>query len=163
MVFIARPHGTPTANVREMDELVRAAWGPINRKYAEGPELCPEAFLAKYGHLLHRVPILAKQLTGRYLRHRLMAMRPSAMGLDGWSLQDLRALPDRVLHWLAQLLTLIEEMGQWPTVLAQGYTSLIPKPGERRPLGTRLLTALSMVYRLWVGTRLWEVTRWQEA
>ena len=40
-----------------------------------------------------------------------MAMHPSAMGLDGWRLQDLRALPDRVLHWLAQLLTLIEEMG----------------------------------------------------
>mmetsp|Transcript_64635 Transcript_64635/g.107098 ORF Transcript_64635/g.107098 Transcript_64635/m.107098 type:complete len:87 (+) Transcript_64635:360-620(+) len=60
----------------------------------------------------------AKQLTGPYLRRRLMAMRPSAMGLDGWSLHDLRALPDRVLHWLAQLLTLIEEMGQWPTLLA---------------------------------------------
>ena len=56
VVFIARPDGTPRANVREMDELVRAAWGPINRKYAEGPESCPEAFLAKYGHL-HRVPM----------------------------------------------------------------------------------------------------------
>ena len=163
VVFIARPDGTPTANVQEMDELVRAAWGPINRKYAEGPEPFPEAFVAKYGHLLHRVPMLAKQLTGPYLRRRLMAMRPSAMGLDGWSLQDLRALPDRVLQWLAQLLALIEEMGQWPALLAQGYTSLIPKPGEEGPLGTRPLTVLSMVYRLWAGTRLWEVMRWQEA
>ena len=163
MVFIARPDGTPTANVREMDERVRAAWGPINRKYAEGPEACPEAFVAKYGHLLHRVPMLAKQLTGPYLRRRLMAMRPSAMGLDGWSLHDLRTLPDRVLHWLAQLLSLIEEMGQWPTLLAQGYTSLIPKPREERPLGTCPLTVLSTVYRLWAGTRLWEVMRWQEA
>ena len=163
VVFIARRDGTPTANVREMDELVRAAWGPINRKYAEGPEPCPETFVAKYGHLLHRVPMLAKQLTRPYLRRRLMAMRPSAMGLDGWSLQDLRALPDRVLQWLAQLLALIEEVGQWPALLAQGYTSLIPKPGEEGPLGTRLLTVLSMVYRLWAGTRLWEVMRWQEA
>ena len=163
VVFIARPDGTPTANVQEMDELVRAAWGPINRKYAEGPEPCPDAFVAKYGHLLYRVPMLAKQLTGPYLRRRLMAMRPSAMGLDGWSLQDLRALPDRVLNWLAQLLTLIEEVGRWPTLLAQGYTSLIPKPGEEGPLGTRPLTVLSMVYRLWAGTRLWEVMRWQES
>ena len=107
--------------------------------------------------------MLAKQLTGPYLRRRLMAMRRSAMGLDGWSLQDLRALPNPVLHWLAQLLTLIEEMGRWPTVLAQGYTSLIPKPREEGPLGTRPLTVLSMVYRLWAGTRLWEVMRWQEA
>ena len=104
LVFIARPDGTPTANVREMDELVRAAWGPINRNYAEGPEPCPQAFLAKYGHLLHRVPMLAKQPTGPYLRRHLMPMRPSAMGLDGWILQDLRALPDRVLHELAQLI-----------------------------------------------------------
>ena len=101
VVFIARPDGTPTANVWENDELVHAAWRLINRKYAEGPEPCPEAFLAKYGHLLHKVPMLAKQLTRPYLRRRLMAMRPSATGLDRWSLQDLRALPDRVLHWLA--------------------------------------------------------------
>ena len=163
VVVIVRPDGTPTANVREMDELVRAAWGPINRKYAEGPEPCPETFVAKYGHVLHRVPMLAKQLTGPYLRRRLMAMRPSAMGLDGSSLQDLRALPDWVLHWLAQLLALIEEVGQWPALLAQGYTSLIPKPGEEGPLGTRPLTVLSMVYRLWAGARLWEVMWWQEA
>ena len=32
--------------------------------------------------MLHWVPTFAKQLTGLYLRHRLMAMRPSAMGLD---------------------------------------------------------------------------------
>ena len=118
VVFIARPDGTPTANVREIHELVRAAWGPINRKYAEGPEPYPKAFVAKYGHLLHRLPMLAKQLTGPYLRRRIMAMRPSAIGRDRWSLQDLRALPDWVLHWLAQLLTLIEEVGQWPTLLA---------------------------------------------
>ena len=54
-------------------------------------------------------------------------------------------------------------MGQWPTVLAQGYTSLIPKPGEEGPLGTRPLTVLSMVYRLWAGTHLWEVMRRHEA
>ena len=92
-----------------------------------------------------------------------MAMRPSAMGLAGWSLQDLRALPERVLDWLAQPLTLIEEMGQWPALLAQGYTSLIPKAGEEGPWGTHPLTVLSMVYRLWAGTRLWELMRWQEA
>ena len=54
-------------------------------------------------------------------------------------------------------------MGQWPTWLAQGYTSLIPKPGEEGPLGTRPLTFLYIVYRMWAGTRLWEAMRWQEA
>ena len=79
VVFIPRPDGPPTANVRQMNELVRAVWGPINRKYAEAPVPCSEAIMAKYGHLLHRVPMLAKQLPRPYLRGRLMAMRPWAM------------------------------------------------------------------------------------
>ena len=57
----------------------------------------------------------------------------------------------------------MEDEGQWPGVLAEGYTSLIPKPGEVGPLGTRPLTVLSMVYRLWAGTRLRDVLLWQEA
>ena len=74
----------------------------------------------------------------------------------------MRSLPLRLLDWLAELLTLVEVTGRWPEVLARGYTALIPKPGEEGPLGTRLLTVLSVVYRLWAGTRLWEVLRWQE-
>ena len=162
VVFLARPDGTPTGNVQEMDELLRAAWGPINRKYAEVPESDPAAFLARYGHHLRRVPMLHKPLTGGYLRRRLRFMHPTALGLDGWSLGDLRSLPLRLLDWLAELLTLVEVTGRWPEVLARGYTALIPKPGEEGPLGTRPLTVLSVVYRLWAGTRLWEVLRWQE-
>ena len=52
---------------------------------------------------------------------------------------------------------------KWPAVFAEGYTSLIPKTGEGGPLGTRPLTVLCMVYRLWVGTRLRDVSLWQEA
>ena len=90
-------------------------------------------------------------------------MSPSSMGLDGWSLQDLGSWPDCVLDWLAQLLQLVEDEGQWPGVLAEGYTFLIPKPGEEGPLGTRPLMVMSMVYRLWAGTRLRDVLLWQEA
>ena len=162
VVFLAWPDGTPTGNVQEMDELLRAAWGPINRKYTEAPEPDPATFLARYGHHLRRVPMLHKPLTGGYLRKRLRFMHPTALGLDGWSLKDLRSLPLRLLDWLAELLTLVEVTGRWPEVLARGYTALIPKPGGEGPLGTRPLTVLSVVYRLWAGTRLWEVLRWQE-
>ena len=54
--------------------------------------------MANYGHHVHRM--LAKPVTGDCLRLYLMAMRPSSMGLDGWSLQDLRVLPHRALEWL---------------------------------------------------------------
>ena len=162
VVFLARPDGTPTSNVEEMDELLQAAWGPINRKYAKAPEPDPAAFLARYGHHLRRVPMLHKPLTGGYLRKHLRFMHPTALGLDGWSLGDLRSLPLRLLDWLAELLTLVEVTGRWPEVLARRYTALIPKPGEEGPFGTRPLTVLSVVYRLCAGTRLWEVVRWQE-
>ena len=33
----------------------------------------------------------------------------------------------------SQLLRLVEDMGHWPRVLAEGYTSFIPNPGEEGP------------------------------
>ena len=80
--------------VQEMDELLLAACGPINRKYAEVPEPDPLAFLTRYGHHLRQVPML---LTGEYLYKRLQFMHPTALGLDGWSLKDLRSLPRQLL------------------------------------------------------------------
>ena len=111
----------------------------------------------------------AQPLTGERLSRRARWMKPSVLGLDGWSLQELRQLPMRLLDWLANLLDwlanllqLVEERGRWPSALAEGYTALIPKEGPPGPLNTRPLTVLSMVYRLWAGARLEEVIVWQE-
>ena len=120
VVFLARPDGTPTGNVKEMGELLRAAWGPINRKYAEAPEPDLAAFFVRYGHHLRRVPMLHKLMTRAYLRKRLRFMHPTALGLDGWSVKDLRSLPLRLLDWLAGLLSLVDVTGRWPKALALG-------------------------------------------
>ena len=72
-------------------------------------------------------------------------------------------MPDRALEWLAHLPQLVEDAGQWLGVFAEGYTSVIRKPGEESPLATCLLTVLSMVYRLWARTRPRDVVLWQEA
>ena len=85
IVYIARPDGSPMANIWEMDELVRRAWGPINRKFADDLEPGVEAIVAKYPHHLYRVPRLADPPMANWLRKHLWAMSPSAMGLDGWS------------------------------------------------------------------------------
>ena len=87
--YLARPDGTPTGNVKEMDELLRAAWGRINRKYAKAPEPHPAAFLAQYGQHLRRVPMFHKPLIAEYLRKRLRFTHPTPLGLDGGSLKDL--------------------------------------------------------------------------
>ena len=107
--------------------------------------------------------MIASQLDRPRLRKGLSRMKPSALGLDGWSVADLRSLPDRLLGWLADLLREVERIGKWPTRLAEGYTALIPKEGPPGPLNTRPLTVLSMVYWLWVGLRLVDAIAWQEA
>ena len=161
VTFLSRPDGTATANLAEMDGLLQDAWRPINRKYASDPEPDPAAFLRRYGCHVRRVPMLASPLDGPRLRKGLSRMKPSALGLDGWSLADLRSLPDRLLGWLADLLREVERLGRWPTRLAEGYTALIPKEGPPGPLNTRPLTVLSMVYRLWAGLRLVDAIVWQ--
>ena len=112
------------------------------------PEPDPTAFLRRYGHHVRRVPMIASRLDGLRLRKGLSRMKPSALGLDGCSLADLRSLPDKLLGWLAELLREVERLGKWPARLAEGYLALIPKEGPPRPLNTRPLTDLSMVYRL---------------
>ena len=107
--------------------------------------------------------MISGPLTRRRLRRALMRMHRSALGLDGWSLEELRALPDHLLEWLADLLREVKRQGRWPLRLAEGYTALIPKEGPPGPLNTRPLTVLSTVYRLWAGITLEEAIRWQEA
>ena len=85
-VFLFPPDGNMTANIRETDGLLREAWGPINRKYAESPQPCPVAFLAKYGCRLRKSPVLASKLTGRFVLKHLGAPSPSSVGLDRWGL-----------------------------------------------------------------------------
>ena len=107
--------------------------------------------------------MIASRLDGPSLRKGLSRMKPSALGLDGWSLADLRSLPDRLLGWLADLLREVERLGKWLARLAEGYTALIPKEGPPGPLNTRPFTVLSMVYRLWAGVRLVDAMAWQES
>ena len=162
VTFLSWPDGTATANLAEMDGLLQDAWRPINRQYAADAEPDPTAFLRRYGHHVRRVPMIASRLDGPSLRKGLSRMKPSAMGLDGWSLADLRSLPDMLLGWLADLLREVQRLGRWPTRLVAGYTALIPKDGPSGPLNTPPLTVLSMVYRLWAGVRLADAIAWQD-
>ena len=89
--------------------------------------------MAKYGHHVRRIPMLASQLIGGLLRKCLRAMLPSSMGLDGWSLQDLRSLPDRTLDYLVRLL--VQGSGQVARGLRGGVHLLHPETGGGGPPG----------------------------
>ena len=133
VTFLSRPDGTGTANLGEMDGLLQDALRLVNRKYADSPEPEPVALLRRCGHHVRRVPMVASQLACRRLWRGLARMHPSALGLDGWSLADLRSLPDQLLTWLADLLREVERVGRWPARLAEGYAALIPRMGRWAP------------------------------
>ena len=85
VLFLVRHHGSYTANVQEMDGPLGDTSRPISDECAEVLDQCPEACMAKYGHALHQVLMRAKPLTRDFLQCPLTAMRPSAIGCDGWS------------------------------------------------------------------------------
>ena len=145
---VVRPDVTPTVNLREMGGLLQDAWWPINRKYADTPEPDLVAFLRRCRHHVWCVPMLASLLPGSPLRQGLVGMHPSALGLYGWSLTDLRSLADYPPDWMRDLLREVERLARWLAHLAEGYMALIPKEGLLGPLNTQPLTILSMVYFL---------------
>ena len=97
---------------------------------------------------MRRVPMATEPLSGFCLRRRLRKMGTrAARGLDGWAVADL-------LEMLADLLYLVEEIGEWSTLLDKGYISLIPKGEGMGLLQVRPLSVLSQLYPDWAGLRM---------
>ena len=66
-------------------------------------------------------------LTGEDLHSAVLAKKSTSGGLDGWSGNELKALP---LSWyvgLAWVLRLVEDTGVWPEGLLDAYIMMIPK------------------------------------
>ena len=95
-------------------------------------------------------------ITGDVIRSRLHRISADV------AVEHLRRLPDVTLAALADLLNLVERTGTWPSSLAQGYISLIPKGEGMHPTNMRPLSVLSNIYRVWAGIRLENVMEWQE-
>ena len=89
--------------------------------------------------------------------------KATAGGLDGWAWNKVKALPLPWFSGLAILLELVETTGIWPQGLLDAYVAMIPKAdGDSTPLGQRLLSVLSIVYRLWASLRLGHLREWVE-
>eukprot|EP00754_Rhynchopus_humris_P025869 Rhum_TRINITY_DN14974_c1_g1::Rhum_TRINITY_DN14974_c1_g1_i2::g.130368::m.130368 len=107
--FVTRPDGTSTADLREMDELLRGqdAWGGVFRMYGEEtsrdePEW--EPFLERYfAHIECDVPCEHHPLDEDSLRQTLNKMQGGkAAGWDGWQVAELKALPSELLALIAE-------------------------------------------------------------
>ena len=84
----------------------------VHRKCAAAPEPDLVEFLLRNNHHVRRVPMLASPPASRRLRRVLAQMHTSALGLDGWSLVELRALLSVIVEWLAELLQEVECRGR---------------------------------------------------
>ena len=97
----------------------------------------PDQFLDFVGHLLPQEPYLdLSRITGRDLQEVARAKKSTAGGLDGWTWNEIKALPLPRFSWSQGLL--------------DAYIAMIPKvDGDSTPFGQRLLSVLPVVYRLW--------------
>ena len=132
--------------------------------YSHSPEPSWENFVAQFGDSIPSPSCMQERpLTATVLRSVLSKMRTaSAAGLDGWRVAELRALPDSLLERLVELLSCVEQTGQWPQGVAEGVITLISKGEGASPENLRPISVMSTVYRLWAAARLREVIKWQE-
>eukprot|EP00660_Eupelagonema_oceanica_P019607 gene19607-biopygen16350 len=164
MSMLRRPDGTYTGDAEEIDQLLRRAWDPVFRLYADSPEPRWEPFEARFGAYIKRCPMPElPELTGDALRETLSRMAArQAGGMDGWRVRELRALPVPILDALAGLLNEVERSGQWPATLERALISLIPKGEGGEPDRMRPISVMSAIYRVWAATRMRAVRAWQE-
>ena len=58
--MVRKGTGELTANIQEMDEVIREAWRPINMRYADRPEPSVTAFMNKYKQHIRGTPMEAR-------------------------------------------------------------------------------------------------------
>eukprot|EP00973_Karenia_brevis_P089695 12399023-Karenia_brevis.AAC.1 len=141
-----------------------SAWLPIFQKYSQDTEPDWGAFSARFGDYFRCHPMDMKDLTGMDIQGILAKMRTGqSLGLDGWRMQELKALPLPVLDALAELFNLIEKCGRWPSILEQALITLIPKGQGAGPGDLRPISVMGAVYRVWAACRLKCLRTWQES
>jgi hypothetical protein len=147
-----------------MDEALQVAWDPTLRIYKDTPEPPYSPFADRFAEYIERHPMVLGDITGEELR-AILAKKSAkgACGVDGWRMEELKALPVALLDGLACLLNLVENTGTWPRALTTALVSMIPKGESKSPLDMRPITVTCCVYRLWACRRLQDIMDWQEA
>ena len=91
--------------------MVREAWSPIMRKYADTAELDAVAFMREYGRHTTYLEMKVTELTRAVLSDRFKKVsKDTATGVDGWAVHDLVHMQPRLWSLLAELLCLVAEV-----------------------------------------------------
>ena len=164
LAAVQRDDGTLTANINEMDRILRDKWCKIFCKHTEAnPPPDVAEFMARYERFIPYVPMEAHSLTVDEIRIKLNKIKDaSSAGLDCWAAKDLKQLPRGILQYLTKFYDMVERHGYWPFALTQAAVTLIPKGEGVGPLDQRPLSVLPIVYRVWAASRCTHCTSWQE-
>ncbi|CAL1170087.1 unnamed protein product, partial [Cladocopium goreaui] len=147
-----------TANPDHVHARLLDEWRP----FLCGPCSCFRAFAEEYSEELAaaRLPVELPPVTVAEFRLQLTDRQPSIRGgTDGWTLLEMRRLPDVFLQQFLDLLHAFESsVAQvWPMGLVAVSTVLLPKPdGGHRPISLSSLW-LSCFY----SARFAQLTQWQ--
>eukprot|EP00973_Karenia_brevis_P086921 12054143-Karenia_brevis.AAC.1 len=108
--MLEKSDGQFTANVEEMDKLMRDAWLPVFQKFSKQPEPAWEAFTLAFGKYIKQYPMSTEEIKGEELAEIIGKMRHcQAPGMDGWRAGELKALPPLLIDLLAELLNVAEK------------------------------------------------------
>ena len=111
-----------------IDAEFRKAWTPFFCRCGH-PVVTPDQFLDFVGHLLpqeHQLDL--PWIAGRDLQEVARAEKSTPGELDGWTWNEIQALPLPWFSGLAILLELVETSGVWPQGFLDACVAMIPKP-----------------------------------
>jgi hypothetical protein len=155
--WILALRGGAAAQLRTLEIHWRKLW---QRRYDQP---VPEEWLAELDTL---PPFPARTLwTVDGIRGILKQMaKRKAAGLDGWTVAELRLLPDEVLELVALLFGAVEVQGSWPARLCAPEGLLLPEGGASNPgdpMDRRPIWLLPMFYRVWAAGRARLFAKWR--
>ena len=84
----------------------------------------------------------------------------TARGADGWSVGELRVLPDPALEQLCLIYGACETFSAWPPVFNEVYTTLLQKADDVDASGIRPIGVTCIPYRIWSSLRFQGLQEW---
>ena len=108
-------------------------------------DMCQESF--------SETPFLMEAVCGEGLYAQAQRMRPSAGGLDGFLVQELKALPKELWHLRAEVENLGEAAREWPMAQYYAYQAYDTKENDGNALSSRPLRIYNLLNRIYVGAR----------
>ena len=108
-------------------------------------DICQESFFA--------TPFLMEAVCGEDLFTQVQRMRPSAGGLDGFLVEELKTLPVEFWHLRAEVENLGEEAREWPSAQYYAYQAYATKENDGIALSSRPRRIYNSFNRIYLGAR----------